>query len=248
MTKGRTLDRVRSRQLRQQRISPGFDPDTTGALTCPVDSAFEHQEQLAAVGAVLDVLPAPDRRTIELAYFEGLTHTELADRLSLPLGTAKTQLRRAVQTLRIAVDDRPRRPFRWRAAAAPPAPALAGISVLTVDDEPDTVKLTTLVLKRAGAAVFAASSGEQALEQIEAHWPTVALIDLEMPGIDGYELLIQLGELAARDGRPIPAVAFTARGADHDRELTHAAGFAAHLVKPIRPAHLVAAVAGVTGR
>lgn len=247
ITKGRTLDRLRSRQLREDRIRPGFDTDTASAPDAPVDVAFERRERLGAVDAVLDVLPGPDRRTIELAYFEGLTHTEIADRLALPLGTAKTQLRRALQTLRIAVDDRPRHPFRWRAAPAPGARGLAGLNVLTVDDELDTVKLTTLVLKRAGATVLAASSGAEALGRLDAGWPDLALIDLEMPEIDGYELLARLQRASEGNGRRIPAVAFTARATDRDRELTRAAGFAAHLVKPVRPAHLVAVVASLTG-
>jgi RNA polymerase sigma-70 factor, ECF subfamily len=247
ITKGRTLDRLRAQQLRHDRIRPGFDPDTASAASCPADVAFERRERLGVVDAVLDVLPAPDRRTLELAYFEGLTHTEIADRLALPLGTAKTQLRRALQTLRIAVDDRPRHPFVWRAPATPHASMLAGADVLAVDDEPDTVKLTTLVLKRAGATVVAAASGAQAMACLEAQWPDVALIDLEMPDVDGFELLMRLQQLSERCGRRLPAVAFTARGSDRDRQLTHAAGFAAHLLKPIRPVHLVAAVANLTG-
>lgn len=243
ITRGRTLDRVRSRQVRDGRIRPGFDVDSATAVQCPVDVALERRDRLGVVDAVLDVLPGADRRTVELAYFEGLTHTEIADRLDVPLGTAKTQLRRALQTLRTAVDDRARRPFQWRAQTPAAGPALADMDILVVDDEADTVKLTTLVLKRAGATVVTASSVAQALDRLESFWPDVALIDLEMPELDGYTLMARLRALCERYERRLPAIAFTARGAESERQMTQSAGFDLHLVKPIRPAALVSAVA-----
>lgn len=245
MTRGRTLDRLRSRQFRDGRVNPGFDVDSAAADQCPVDVALERRDRLGMVDAVLDVLPGADRRTLELAYFEGLTHTEIADRLALPLGTAKTQLRRALQTIRTAVDERPRRPFQWRAQAPATVLALAGLDILIVDDEVDTVKLTSLVLKRAGATVVTAASAGQALDRLEGDWPDVALIDLEMPNVDGYALQARLGALCERDSRVLPTVAFTARGGELERRLTASAGFRLHLVKPIRPAVLVEAVAGL---
>jgi len=242
MTRGRTLDRLRSRQLRDGRVDPGFDVDSAAADQCPVDVALERRDRLGMVDAVMDVLPGPDRRTLELAYFEGLTHTEIADRLALPLGTAKTQLRRALQTVRTAVDERPRQPFQWRAQTPGTVQALADINILVVDDEVDTVKLTSLVLKRAGATVATAASAVQALDRLEAHWPDVALIDLEMPGLDGYGLKARLRDLCQRHSRLLPTVAFTARSGERERQLTVSAGFSLHLVKPIRPALLVDAV------
>lgn len=212
ITRGRTLDRLRSRQIRDDRIRPGFDVDSASALECPVDVALERRDRLGMVDAVMDVLPSADRRAIELAYFEGLTHTEIADRLDLPLGTAKTQLRRGMQILRAAVDDRPRRPFQWRPNTGVAAAALGDCHVLVVDDEPDTVKLTTLVLKRAGASVVTASSTLQAVDRLEALWPDVALIDLEMPGLDGYALMARLRAISVgRSPRsPSPRTASTA--------------------------------------
>lgn len=243
ITRGRTLDRLRARQTRDDRIRPGFDVDSASAPECPVDVALERRDRLGMVDAVMDVLPSADRRAIELAYFEGLSHSEIADRLDLPLGTAKTQLRRAVQTLRTAVDDRPRRPFQWRPNSGAAAATLGDCSVLVVDDEPDTVKLTSLVLKRAGASVVTASSTLQAMDRLEAVWPDAALIDLEMPGLDGYALIARLRTRCAGFGRRLPAIAFTAHGLDSDRHLTLAAGFDLHLAKPIRPRVLITAIA-----
>ena len=243
VTRGRTLDRLRSRQVRDDRIRPGFDVDTASAPEWRHDAVLDARARIGVVNAVIDVLPGTDRRAIELAYREGLTHTEIADRLELPLGTAKTHLRRALQTLRTAVDDRPRRPFQWRGPAEVAKPALAHSNVLIVDDESDTVKLTTLVLKRAGATVTTASSTLQALDRLEILWPDVALIDLEMPELDGYALMTRLRTLCARAGRRLPTIAFTAHGAAGDRRQTQSAGFDLHLAKPIRPAALVSGVA-----
>lgn len=243
ITRGRTLDRLRARQLRDGRLNPGFDLDSARALDCPVDVALERQDRLGVVDAVLDVLPGADRASIELAFYEGLTHTEIAARLALPLGTAKTQLRRAMQTIRTAVDERPRHPFQWRAHSPSARPVLADAHILVVDDEIDTVKLTTLVLKRAGADVVSASSAMHAIDRVEARWPDVALLDLEMPNENGYALMARLRVLCERRGRPLPTIAFTARADARDREATRAAGFSAHVTKPIRPAVLVERVA-----
>lgn len=51
----------------------------------------------------MDSLPAPQRKALGLAYFEGLTHSEIAERTGEPLGTVKTRLRTAIETLKQAL-------------------------------------------------------------------------------------------------------------------------------------------------
>lgn len=245
IVRGRTLDRLRARHTREGYIRSGFDVDTTSSRECPPDRAFETRDRINVVDAALDVLPETDRRAIQLAYYEGLTHSEIADRLDVPLGTAKTQLRRGMQTLRTAMDDGPRRPFQWRPSsptAVASALQLLDVSVLVVDDEPDTVKLTTLVLKRAGASVVSAASATEALQRLENAWPDIALLDLEMPDTDGYALMNQVRATRDAHRRTLPVVAFTAHGEASHRARTKSAGFDLHLTKPIRPALLVGSV------
>jgi len=122
-----------------------------------------------------------------------------------------------------------------------PSTRLRGIRVLLVDDDPGARESLTLVLEQSGASVRAVESAAEAVETLEHEPPDVLLSDIAMPGTDGYGLL---GEARARlHGTPLPAAALTAYAATTDRARTLAAGFQAHLAKPVDPAELVAVVA-----
>ena len=69
-------------------------------LSPPIEHQLLSAEQAARVRAALDDLPLLQRIAIELAYFEGLSHIEIADRLEQPLGTVKTRIRLAMGKLR----------------------------------------------------------------------------------------------------------------------------------------------------
>jgi RNA polymerase sigma-70 factor, ECF subfamily len=73
-----------------------------GAVALPfnLETAVSQQQMLARVRGALESLPPEQRAAIELAYFEGMTHSEIAARTGDPLGTVKTRLRSAVETLR----------------------------------------------------------------------------------------------------------------------------------------------------
>ena len=65
-----------------------------------LESSVAQQQLMTKVKSALDNLPKEQRAAIELAYFEGLTHSEIAQRTGDPLGTVKTRLRSAVETLK----------------------------------------------------------------------------------------------------------------------------------------------------
>jgi RNA polymerase sigma-70 factor (ECF subfamily) len=74
--------------------------ENTVVMPCDLESSAAQQQLLARVKGALDVLPHEQRAAIELAYFEGMTHSEIAERTGDPLGTVKTRLRSALETLR----------------------------------------------------------------------------------------------------------------------------------------------------
>jgi signal transduction histidine kinase/CheY-like chemotaxis protein len=123
--------------------------------------------------------------------------------------------------------------------ARPVAGALAGVHILVVDDSEDTLAMLYHLLKGAGAEVQTASSGAEALRQTESAGFDVILSDLSMPGMDGYELLRELKSRPKTAG--VPVLAVTGFGQTEDVERTRAAGFSAHLAKPVQLARLVEA-------
>ena len=105
MARSRALDVARGTKRRELREQPTVDEaDPIGELAdaAPVDplAGVEQQERRRAIDAALATLPAPQRRVIELAFFEGLTHVEIAERLTEPLGSVKTRIRQGMLTLR----------------------------------------------------------------------------------------------------------------------------------------------------
>jgi CheY-like chemotaxis protein len=114
-----------------------------------------------------------------------------------------------------------------------PAPAL----VLLVDDEAGILDIYGEVLTDAGFRVVFAVSGPEAIDQARAHKPDVIVMDLKMPGLDGYETTRRLK--ANRRTRSIPVVAFT--GAEHD-DKAHAAGCVAVIKKPCRADAFITAI------
>jgi len=123
--------------------------------------------------------------------------------------------------------------------------ALAGLRVVVVDDEPDTLEMIRVTLARCNAQVRTASSALEALEHVVRWNPDVMLADLGMPERDGFWLLRHVRDLAPSRGGRVPAVALTAYARAEDRSRALAAGFQMHVAKPVEPATLVAAIASI---
>ena len=128
-----------------------------------------------------------------------------------------------------------------------PAPTLAGLRVMLVDDEPDTLETLCAILSQCGAEVRMAGSAGEAIAVMQQWQPTLLIADVGMPGEDGYALLRKVRALETDCGRTLPALALTAYARVEDRVKVLASGFQMHVAKPVEPAELVAAVANLAG-
>jgi PAS domain S-box-containing protein len=119
-----------------------------------------------------------------------------------------------------------------------------GRRILVVDDNPDAVELLKDALEALGYTVEAAHDGPQALKAAETFKPEIALLDIGLPVMDGYELARRLRSLA---GLPpdLQLVAVTGYGQEADRRRSADAGFALHLVKPLDLSKLGRVVEGL---
>ncbi|MBF2064729.1 MAG: PAS domain-containing protein [Calothrix sp. C42_A2020_038] len=121
-------------------------------------------------------------------------------------------------------------------------PSLAGIRVLTVDDDQDSRDFIAFALELHGAEVIKVSSALEALQVLTSSKPHVLVSDIGMPSMDGYELLRQIRMWAPENGGLIPAIALTAFAGEYDRQKILDAGFILHMAKPVEPLALTEAI------
>ena len=117
--------------------------------------------------------------------------------------------------------------------------------VLVVDDEPDVLLLCRLNLEQRGHQVLEAPNGDVALERAHEGALDLVVLDLMLPGIDGYEVLRSLREDEAT--AEIPVVVLTAKSLQADRDRSRELGAAAFLTKPFLPEELCDMVDRVLG-
>ncbi len=112
--------------------------------------------------------------------------------------------------------------------------------VIIVDDEPDNIGVVQLVMEYNGARVRVADNGYACLALLDQAVPTVMLVDIQMPGMTGYELLRRVRENSF--WRHIPVIAVTAYAMMGDAERILAFGFDGYLPKPVNAMKLAAQV------
>jgi CheY-like chemotaxis protein len=110
--------------------------------------------------------------------------------------------------------------------------AIRPLRVLVVDDNVDTVLSFSILLKSSGHEVFTAHDGYNAVQVAIQHQPDVVLLDIGLPGLNGYEVAKRIRQQPG--GKEIVLIALTGYGQDTDRLLSAQAGFNYHLVKPAR--------------
>ncbi len=112
-------------------------------------------------------------------------------------------------------------------------------TILLVEDNPDSLKLFTALLGARGHAVVSLTGSAGVLPAMRSHRPAVILLDIQLPGEDGFQVLA--GLRASGEQLP-PVVALTAHAMSGDRERALAAGFDGYLTKPIDVATFAASV------
>jgi CheY-like chemotaxis protein len=115
------------------------------------------------------------------------------------------------------------------------SPELPGRSILIIEDNADARDALRVLLELDGHEVEAAEEGQQALDLAHARDPDIALVDIGLPGIDGYEVARRV---RARDARRPVLIALTGYGQPEDRRRATEAGFDDVLVKPVDPTAL----------
>jgi two-component system cell cycle response regulator DivK len=103
-------------------------------------------------------------------------------------------------------------------------------TILIVEDSPDNMKLVRTLLSLRGHTVVGISSGADLLPTIESARPALVLMDIQLPGRDGYALLQEIRDSCHQ---PLRVVALTAHAMAGDRERALAAGFDGYITKPI---------------
>ena len=126
--------------------------------------------------------------------------------------------------------------------------SLRDVRVLVVEDDQDSRELLEELLKDVGMIVDSASSVAEAFDAIMVHRPDFIISDIGMPFENGYSFLNNLRQVLLEEGATIPALALTGFVRPEDRARAFAAGFSAHLPKPVEVEHLLSALAHLTSK
>ena len=109
--------------------------------------------------------------------------------------------------------------------------------VLVIEDNRDNLRLITYALNRSGYEVVSAETGEEGVQLALAERPFFIVMDLDLPGIDGYRATRNIRD--AETGNPIPIIAVTSYAMVGDREKAIASGCNGYIEKPIDPLTVV---------
>ncbi len=126
-------------------------------------------------------------------------------------------------------------------------PALAGLKILAVDDDIDTLELLKFVLENYGAQVLTVTSVKDAIAALSetSNRYDVLISDIAMPESDGYSLIRQVRSLGAEASGQIPAIALTAYASEREQQKAIEAGFQIHIAKPVEPVQMAWVIANL---
>jgi len=121
-------------------------------------------------------------------------------------------------------------------ADAPAQTKKSALRVLVIEDNDDTREMLGILLRAEGHEVFEAGDGPSAIRAVRDFQPDAAIVDVGLPGMNGYEVARQI---RAMDGKRIRLVAVTGYGGPEDRHRSRQAGFDLHITKPVDPSKLI---------
>jgi|GEM_PF-5089432 len=110
-------------------------------------------------------------------------------------------------------------------------PSLSGARVLIADDNSDLLELLAIYLTRCGCTVDVATNGSEAIQCAEQAMPSIALVDIEMPSMDGYAVAKHLRQLPG--WKDVPLVALTAHNDRYRWDEAMNVGFTSYVTKPV---------------
>lgn len=133
------------------------------------------------------------------------------------------------------------KPYRDLAAVGN-SPSSVALRILLVEDHPEVAAAQALLLRALGYQVQTAADGATAIAMAKSSSPDIAVVDIGLPGLDGYKVAETLRD--DPDTAGIRLIALTAYGSVEDRKRSQRSGFEAHLVKPASLDQLRLALAG----
>jgi two-component system, chemotaxis family, chemotaxis protein CheY len=113
-------------------------------------------------------------------------------------------------------------------------------TIMTVDDSPSMRQMITFTLKEAGYEVIEAADGQEALKKLNTEKADMLITDLNMPNMDGIELIKALRQL--QDYRFIPIIMLTTESEESKKKAGKEAGATGWLIKPFKPPQLTAVI------
>ena len=146
--------------------------------------------------------------------------------------------RGSVFTVRLPRVEQPSK----RAVAASEPQKVASRRILLIEDNDDAREMLQFMLEREGHVVLTAADGQNGIALAASTAPDIALVDIGLPGLDGYEVARRIR--AAAGAARLTLVALTGYGAGDDRARAEEAGFDVYLVKPVDPERLALVIAG----
>ncbi|MGZ3415109.1 MAG: response regulator transcription factor [Isosphaeraceae bacterium] len=114
--------------------------------------------------------------------------------------------------------------------------------ILVVEDDPAALRLVSFILESAGYDVIAAANGFEGLRKAQEEQPDLMVLDLMLPGIDGYEICHRLRSGVVDSGSQVPILMLTAKSQQADRTMAEQVGVDLYLSKPATPEEITTAV------